>query len=205
MSFDYRKDGRSTEVFASNIKQFTEIESIIAGVLIGHFRACGTFLEVVDTGVDNTGNLIGGFLRKNTLDFLFISGGTETATEIKNCPCPHIFCTFKRNALEQVARLQGQMILYTKTHFYTVSADGCRFLLDNYQSRTDYRGFSGHPSIRVYARNSPKAPADPTQCGPLCWEELIERGVVMQTNWHPDAQAEIDALTDVIFRPKARD
>lgn len=206
MSFDYRKDGRSAATFASNIKQFTEIETLIAGILIRHFQGHGKLLEVVDTGVDNTGGLIGGRLGRNTLDFLFILAGEETPTEIKNCPCPHIFCTIKRNALDLATRVGGQLILYTKNSFYTIDAGGCRFLLDNYQVSTEYRGFSGHPSIRVYARNSHKIPKDnPAACGPMFWEDLIEHGHVTHTAWHPDAQAEINAMADIIFRPKDRD
>jgi hypothetical protein len=205
MSVDYRMDGRTREVGSHNIKDFTRRELIVGKILTVQYRKNGRPCSVKNTGTDNTGEFIEGNLKEDGLDFLFeFEDGDKIPTDIKNCPkIRSLYYTFKTNTLKKAAALNGQIIAYARNYYFTVTAEGCRFLLENFPASTSYKNFSGHPCIRVYSRYNNKIREVPERLrGPAKWEDLVEKGLVKDEEWSPKAQKFINEMSSVLFAPK---
>ena len=205
MSVEYRMDGRTREVGSHNIKDFTRREMIVGKIMTVQYLKNGRPCSVTSTGTDNTGEFIDGKLKSDELDFLFeFENGEKIPTDIKNCPkIRSLYYTFKTNTLKKASNQNGQIIVYAKNYFFTVTTEGCRFLLENYPVSTSYNNFSGHPCVRVYSRYNKKVRDIPERLrGPMRWEDIVEKGLVKDEEWSPKAQMFVDKTSDILFAPK---
>lgn len=72
-SLNHRKDYRTTEEFAADIKTYTSIESFVMQKWVEEMGCSGHQVNYVDSGVDNDGELIGGTVGINfdfTINFI---------------------------------------------------------------------------------------------------------------------------------------
>ena len=205
MSTKYRLDGRTREVGSHNISDYTRREIIVGKIMAVQYRDSGRPCSVKNTGTDNTGEFIEGNLKEDGLDFVFeFEDGDKMPTDIKNCPWTRsLYYTIKANTIKKAATLNGQIIIYARNYHFTVTAEGCRFLLENFPVSTSYTTFSGHPCIRVHSKYYEKIKKVPERLRrPTKWEDLVEKGLVKDEAWSPKAQKFINEMSSVLFAPK---
>lgn len=188
MSLKHRMDVRTKEVFAHNIGDFTERETIFTEALKRDYLEKGIECEVEDRGVDGTGKKIFKKLKHNNCDKKFkFSDGTEKLLEFKTIPEGKPFMTFKVVNMKGNVEKGEEVIVCKLQEFYIFSTKAMQSMLDNHPHNY-YSWFSDNDlAIQVQM---------------TFIERLITDGLVYRGNWGRTAVEFINENKKVLTRKK---
>lgn len=151
MSIDYRRDVRSIEQFAADIEEFTKKEYYWGLALRLDFCERGMPCEIIEHGVDNSGELIPGHLPNHNVDKIYsFLNGTKQHIEIKTIP-ERIrgFFTFKLTSINACIKQKAHILVPRSWAYYLIPPETCSILL-RYPHEI-HKGFApGKPSIRIF-------------------------------------------------------
>jgi hypothetical protein len=110
-------DYRSRDEFADDIKTYTGIESFVMMKWLHEINALGTCTDAVDTGCDNSGEVIEGFVGANHDFKVTMDDGTgpiEIDVDVKH-NYNNATATFKAHNLESYAKKNVHMLVVLGT------------------------------------------------------------------------------------------
>lgn len=188
-SLEYRMDGRTDEVGALNIADFTHREGIWAEVWAVDLRSRGHRVTYCNWGVDNSGKLIRGKLENCNEDFLFTIDETEKFWEIKTVPYASPYYHFKPGLLRKYAE-NGAFVLVPKyDEYYVFGKRAIDDMLKRFKA-LPWRGiFGGKPAIRLWQWHV---------------DEYVEKGLWKRGVWTPQARAYMEQNSKQLFSEKAQ-
>jgi len=189
MSLNYRMDDRTIKEFAEDIRQFTHVEKLLGDALRIDFVERGLGCVQHEYGVDNSGEVIQGNLENFNPDKIFVFGdGTSQKIEIKSLPeyCWKYF-TFKVSALKGCIHHDAKILVARRDDYFLVLPEAHRWMLDNLEAKTTYRGWGGKLCVRI-------------MMGGVFG--LVRQGLIKHEEWMPEAKSHIEENAEVIFEER---
>lgn len=184
MSYKFRKDNRSDEQFAEDIRRAHLIEHVWAMALQADFGDRGQPCEIECNGVDCDGTVIDGVIGHHAADWKFVFDGGDLLIEVKTIPewCKD-FCTFKLSSLKACAKEGAYIIVPRRESYCLYSPEACERLI-KFPARI-YRGFSPNDlAVRFYSSTT---------------AELIGDGLVDCKSWQASARRLVDRNSKLLF------
>lgn len=112
MSYEFRRDNRTDEEFAEDIKHTTRKERFLVELFKKEMEGRGHTVEIEDNGVDNTGEIV--MEGSTAADFILTINTLEYKTEVKNSPSDRK-CTFKVHNMQKYAANDTYILLFHST------------------------------------------------------------------------------------------
>ena len=151
MSYNHRKDSRTDEEFASDIKRAHIKEGIYGEAYRIQLEfETGESVTYVPYGCDPTGDVIKGRVN-DVADALYIINTEEKLVEIKTCPeSLYKFFTFKVSALKKCLKHGVDLIVCKKNEFWVCSSSAYIKEMIEFLEHKIYYGFSPNDmSVRL--------------------------------------------------------
>lgn len=190
MSLDFRRDNRSVEVFADNIRDFNERENIWAEAYRLHLTGHGHNTNCKAHGVDMSGKLIKGKLRNHNEDFIFNVDGIDIKVEIKTIPEHNSdYMTFKTHALYKCIENDSRILVPKLNEHWVFGPKACKAIIENCPAQ-------------IYERFSPNNLANRMYSDFI--DQLIDNGICKHNTWHNDASDFILKHRGTLTRGKTR-
>jgi hypothetical protein len=191
MSVNFRRDGRSVEVFQKDIEDYTEREMYWGTILRYDFIEKGKPCVVKENGVDNSGRLIEGRLPNHNVDKHFeYSDGTSENIEIKTIPeYVKKFFTFKVFSLNSCVQQNASIIVPRSWAYYKIPTETCEHFYNDYPHKIYPRFSENYLAVRVYMDKI---------------EELISKEKIIQCEWTSKAKKLIKLNYNILFRERSR-
>lgn len=142
MSLNSRRDERSVDVFADNIRDFNERENIWAEAFALQKREHGANVSYKAHGVDMSGKLIKGKLSNHNEDFIFTIDGVDWKIEVKTIPeWNNEYMTFKTHALHNCVTNKSLILVPKLTEYWVFGPKAIAVILEKCPARI-WSGFS---------------------------------------------------------------
>lgn len=160
MSYEYRKDGRTDEEFASDIKDRTRIERLAAASLVRNWlRKESPDCYLKDNGCGNDGGVLRAGVTQDA-DFRLVNfNGRDYLLEMKVSPAPCV--TLKEDQVGTFERYGDRDDVWvdwcvnferpTETHYLMTPATSLT-LFRTHGSYGAHTGFGGKPGWRLFQR-----------------------------------------------------
>ena len=186
-SLDKRRDMRSIDVFAKNIKDFTQREFCWGVAFKTYLQENGFNCEILENGVDNSGSLIINELENNNPDKIFIFQDKKILVEIKTIP-EHInnFFTFKVSSLISCLEHNAIILIPKKNEFFIILTQTINKLLE-YPHKIYDRFSPNDLAIRIYKKDI---------------EEMINNKLIIKSKWGNLSGKFIENNYNILFREK---
>lgn len=188
-SLCFRKDNRSEEVFASNIYDYTERESIYGECLRIEFEnRMKTKAILSENGIDNSGNLIEKNLNNHNVDKKYIINGKEELIEIKTAPeFLNNFYSFKVFSIKKACEQNAKVALTKCKEYFIFGKRSLEWMLENLPHKI-YSGFSPNDiAVRIYKDQL---------------DDLINKKLIIHKEWCEEANNYIDKYKFILTRDK---
>lgn len=197
-SLKFRQQGRSLEEFKNTIKHSTICEGIFGDAMHVQFNALGMICDVLDIGVDNTGEFINGKLLHHNPDKLYVfktpnfltNGKLEARIEIKTIPEGSIYWTIKVFALKRAVREQSLVVIALLGKFYVIFPEASRQML-----KLPHRIYSNFADDQLAIRIE-------NEVGKVQVSELISQGHIKEFDWCPEAKVVIENNRETLITRK---
>ncbi len=188
-SLEYRMDNRSKEVFEDNISDFTGREQDWARIIyVAELMARGKTVEVLDNGVDNTGQLIEGRLNNYNADNVIVIDGTVYIVEVKTIPEWSTTYTFKVFLLHQYIKQGAVVLVPRRNEYYMMSVSAMQDMLESCPHRR-YKGFGDKYCVRF---------------GQWEMDQYVAKGLVKKRAWTEEARKLIEQHLHILFKEKRK-
>lgn len=196
-SLDKRRDNRTKEKFASDIKSWTEKEKKWSKIIEADLKSRGFAVEVKDNGADNTGELIEKPTRKlSNLDYIFVINHRPILADIKtndrgvdfgDVPC----LTIKVSSIREAISVDGRLIVVDRDYFIIFRRDVLKIMIKNIKPKI-YEAFSPNDyCLRINKADYPKYISD----------KRIENMAEVR-RWTKEAQQIIKEKENELFRKR---
>jgi len=193
-NYDFRKDNRPDDVFASVIKKTTIIEQLWGHIILPkHFNSMGyKVLNVLDTGFDNEGKVSKGIVGSDS-DFLFEikkeSKIIRTRIEVKTANTNiKKFLTIKSCSLEGCLRDNAFMFEVNVEWFGIIKPKDIPFYIKTFPAKIHEAFAPEKDSIRLFH--------DESRNNIPSINELRKQKLLLIKKWSPEAQKVINFLFD---------
>ncbi len=188
-SVNYRKDIRSTEVFQSNIKDFTEREQIFGEAIRMDFEhRLGAPVRIAENGVDNTGEFIPGNLDNHNADkVLYFTNRDPMLLEIKTIPEYCTFMTFKSFCIKNALRDKVFILVPRLSDYYMLGSRALEWIIGNVQEQIHFKFSANDPAYRIYENDIAK---------------LIKDGCITYNQWSQPSREFVDQNKHILTRKK---
>jgi len=190
-SLCFRKDNRSEEVFASNIYDYTQRESIYGECLRIEFENRMKVKVILsENGIDNLGNLIENNLNNHNVDKKYIIGNEEELVEIKTAPeFLDSFYSFKVFSINQAYKQNAKIALTKCKEYFIFGKGSMEWMLENLPHKI-YSGFSPNDiAVRIYKDQL---------------NYLINKKLVIHKYWCEDSMKNIEKYKFLLTREKQK-
>ena len=115
MSLNFRKDNRTSEKFAADLKRYAKEEAIIAEAIRLHLEEINNSkCSIIDIGIDSSGNIIDGLLKHHNVDREYVINQNTIKVEIKTAPHDE-FLTFKVSSLKTAIKQNAYIVIVVKS------------------------------------------------------------------------------------------
>ena len=188
-SLCFRKDNRSEEVFASNIHDYTQRESIYGECLRIEFENRMKVKVILnENGIDNLGNLIENNLNNHNVDKKYLIDGKEELIEIKTAPeFLNNFYSFKVFSIKKVCEQNAKVALTKCKEYFIFGKGSLEWMLENLPHKI-YSGFSPNDiAVRIYKDQI---------------NDLINKKLVIHKEWCEDSMKNIERYKFILMRDK---
>lgn len=188
-SLCFRKDNRSEEVFASNIHDYTQRESIYGECLRIEFENRMKVKVILnENGIDNSGNLIENNLNNHNVDKKYLIDGKEELIEIKTAPeFLNNFYSFKVFSIKKVCEQNAKVALTKCKEYFIFGKGSLEWMLENLPHKI-YSGFSPNDiAVRIYKDQI---------------NDLINKKLVIHKEWCEDSMKNIERYKFILMRDK---
>ena len=190
-SLCFRKDNRSEEVFASNIHDYTQRESIYGECLRIEFEnRMKVKVMLNENGIDNLGNLIENNLNNHNVDKKYLIDGKEELIEIKTAPeFLNNFYSFKVFSIKKVCEQNAKVALTKCKEYFIFGKGSLEWMLENLPHKI-YSGFSPNDiAVRIYKDQI---------------NDLINKKLVIHKEWCEDSMKNIEKHKFILTREKQK-
>jgi hypothetical protein len=187
MSFEERRDHRTTEEMAEDIDQYTEKEFYFG--IAYRYDLCqrGFPCKIEEHGVDNTGVLIPGRLPNHNVDkiYHFRNGMNSLLIEIKTIPkyCKNKM-TFKVSALRQCLKQEGYILVPKANRYYLFGSRSFKRMLSRCDVVTNLKQFGYKPCV---------VPSI-SMINQMVYEEMV-----IKKDWSPKALDYVRRMDHILF------
>jgi len=188
-SLCFRKDNRSEEVFASNIHDYTQRESIYGECLRIEFEnRMKVKVMLNENGIDNSGNLIENNLNNHNVDKKYLIDGKEELIEIKTAPeFLNNFYSFKVFSIKKACEQNAKVALTKCKEYFIFGKGSLEWMLENLPHKI-YSGFSPNDiAVRIYKDQI---------------NDLINKKLVIHKEWCEDSMKNIERYKFILMRDK---
>lgn len=156
MNYSFRRDYRTEEQFAENIKNSTKLEAIDAEQLAEFIRNQGIKVKLIDNGADNSGKLIKNNV-KGDADYIFEIENNKKLVEIKTSPSEK-FATIKSHCLPKLIKNNiWTLIVYNNKNknkiFVLLNGEMLNKALERAEFLPNFKPFGGKDAYRFYAKD----------------------------------------------------
>jgi len=161
-SLDKRRDNRTVEEFAKQIKEWTHKENIWAKIIQFELKNQGNNVSLFDNGVDGDGKLIEkGNKNFKKLDKVLYINGTKVFVELKTCDMgkdfDYIPClTFKTNCIRETIAQDGRMIVVDRDWWLIFRKDVLEIILKEIEPSIYYNFSPNDLAIRINKKDFQK-------------------------------------------------
>lgn len=202
MSLSSRMDVRTTGQFAVDVSQFTTIEQYWGVALLYDFRARTGSCDVIDYGVDNTGQVIYGNLKNCNADKKYVFPD-DSSIRIEICSHSRVeytpdlaFATFKVDKLERLAarRHVDAIVMPILDSYYMFDDIGAAYMLDSIEPTCDRDAWGYKPVIRIQRKNWRDNGAS--------IEYMLQSGMLERHCWCPQAHEFISQHYHILYEPR---
>lgn len=201
MSLAFRMDVRTPSQYAVDVSQFTTIEQYWGAALLYDFRERFGWCQLIEYGVDNTGQVIYGNLTNCNADKKYVfADGTSVRIEL----CSHrlvqytdnlSFATFKLDKLERLAaRMNVDAIaMPILDSYYLFDSVGAAHILNTIKPTAD-KDWGYKSTIRIQRSSWRDSGTSINQ--------MLDTGLLERHCWQPQAQEFISQHYHILYAPR---
>jgi hypothetical protein len=182
VSYSHRKDDRTDEEFANDLKQYHELEEKWANTFLEQLRAEGHKVELERCGVDPSGEVLKNLPLGCNIDRRYnFEDGKSYLLEIKTapdeCETKWDFFTFKASSLKHCLKYDAFILVPMSSRYYLFSPKALNIILNSGNIRV-YKGFS--PNDKAVRLGISKVNE---RYNTVCVMELVDSGLINMNSW----------------------